>query len=329
MIKAFKIMFPDLANEIGRHMHTYIHTYIYTYIQYIGRKVCWITDFHNSRFDLNLLDQCAKAGIVLLGWIPNTTSYCQSPDVNAFGPFKAIREYIESVEFSGKKVGRLEKIQIACRSLPKAFTQANTMNGLRDSGIFPFNRHVLTDLAVVKQGDRVRQLTNAASGTWIHKQITNLENTPSTTPKEMAKIKFDELSKKKPRLGPNLILYDEGTPNRLSKARNNLIHNLERLKELVEPDLRLKRIQIKEDFDNTAKTQEAEYNEAVKKLTTEKKQKCDEALTKYHIELNKIQAYECYIEELEQRTAVQFEDLENARKLIANAIDQTEQLTQK
>jgi len=67
---------------------------------------------------LNLLDQCAKAGIVLIGWIPNKTSYCQSPDVNAFGPFKAIREYIESVEFSGKKVGRLEKIQIACRSLP-------------------------------------------------------------------------------------------------------------------------------------------------------------------------------------------------------------------
>mmetsp|Transcript_15001 Transcript_15001/g.17014 ORF Transcript_15001/g.17014 Transcript_15001/m.17014 type:complete len:98 (-) Transcript_15001:782-1075(-) len=97
----------------------------------------------------------------------------------------------------------------------------------------------------------------------------------------------------------------------------------------MEPDLRLKRIQIKEDFDNTVKTQEAEYSAAVKKLTTEKKQKCDEALAKYHIELNKIQAYECYIEELEQRTAVQFEDLENARKLIANAIDQTEQLTQK
>jgi len=196
------------------------------------------------------------------------------------------------------------------------------MKGLRDSGTFPFNRHVLTDLAVVKQGDRVRQLTNAASGTWIHEQITDLENTPSTTPKEMAKIKFDELSKKKPRLGPHLILYDEGTPNRLGKARNNLIHNLERLKEQVEPDLRLKRIQIKEDFDNTVKTQEAEYSEAVKKLTTEKKQKCDEALTKYHIELNKIQAYECYIEELEQRTAVQFEDLENARKLIANAMGQ-------
>jgi len=36
MIKAFKIMFPDLANEDGRHMHTYIHTYTqYIYIHYI------------------------------------------------------------------------------------------------------------------------------------------------------------------------------------------------------------------------------------------------------------------------------------------------------
>ena len=60
-----------------------------------------------------MLRQVSAAGIVLVGWIPNCTSYQQSPDVYAFGPFKSIRDSCESKTFFGKKVGRIDKIRLA------------------------------------------------------------------------------------------------------------------------------------------------------------------------------------------------------------------------
>lgn len=46
MLRAFKSMFPNLKNEDGR-------------------RVLWLTDFHNSRFSLELLELLEKNGITL------------------------------------------------------------------------------------------------------------------------------------------------------------------------------------------------------------------------------------------------------------------------
>jgi hypothetical protein len=81
-------MFPDVANEDGK-------------------RVLWATDWHGSRFSLPFLHKMRNMGVVLVGWLPNTTSKMQSPDVELFGPFKSIRDKMERIykrDNKGQKV---------------------------------------------------------------------------------------------------------------------------------------------------------------------------------------------------------------------------------
>ncbi|CAK8995005.1 Hypothetical protein (Fragment) [Durusdinium trenchii] len=136
MVPAIVDMFPDVANEDGK-------------------RVLWLTEMHGSRLAKSLLDSLEEKGIVLIGWLPNCTSKCQSPDTDLFGPFKkALRE--KKAEWSNDNSGRADRVQmigLAGETFIDICKPSLCLQGARRTGMQPVDRKVLLDHPSIKTGD--------------------------------------------------------------------------------------------------------------------------------------------------------------------------------
>jgi len=105
-VEMISMMFPDVADEDGK-------------------RVLWITDFHGSRFSLKFINTMKKMGVVVAGWLPNTTSLMQSCDTTLFGPFKTRNKKKKKVwrqENLGKAMDKYTMVNLAGASYVETFT---------------------------------------------------------------------------------------------------------------------------------------------------------------------------------------------------------------
>jgi len=143
MTRLFKAMYPDVENKDGK-------------------RVLWLTDWHDSRLSLEFIESMRAMGVVMMGWLPNTTSKCQLPDVSLFGPFKSKRDSLEAKWANcnpGKMVNRKAKVLIACQAMAATFTRQRIFQGAKDTGMLPISRKALLAHPSIKDGDVIRLTT--------------------------------------------------------------------------------------------------------------------------------------------------------------------------
>ncbi len=237
MIKAFKVMYPDVAPEPGK-------------------RVLWLTDWHDSRLSVNFIKQMRAIGVTMMGWLPNTTSKCQLPDVSLFGPFKAVRDRLETTwrnKTCSGKVDRIARIEVASKALVATFTKQRIMAGAQVTGMFPIDRRPLLEHPSVRDADVIDCATKEkfAHATLSEFQMVDVPDTPSpelapvaspvVTPlksmdhyhmlsdtpqrEEQAESTFTSISQQKPRLGPSLLSDDpdEARKQVLAKVEQVLV----------------------------------------------------------------------------------------------------------
>ena len=130
-----------------------------------GKRVLIGIDWHNSRFNLSLLEALRERGCRLIGWLPNTTSKMQSPDVELFGSFKTRRGKLEAqwVRENEKKVDRYAKIKIPGDAMAETFTYARFKRGAEKVGLRPINKEILLQDQAASDGDVLAHNRNVNS----------------------------------------------------------------------------------------------------------------------------------------------------------------------
>ncbi len=232
IIRMVKVMYPDVADTPGK-------------------RVLWLTDWHDSRLCISLMRTLQKMGVVMMGWLPNTTSKMQSPDVALFGPFKARRDVLENTWVShnpGRSVDKVAKVEIAGKALADTFTADRMRRGARDTGICPIDRQVLLSHPCIADGNVLEadMQSTMRSGTLDLLQRTPPPIVPQSPPMQFnltqqqaenyntpdrlrhAEDTFTSVSQQQPRLGKfQTMCQDLNTTESISNMANKLVSNIE------------------------------------------------------------------------------------------------------
>lgn len=161
MIRSIKTMFPDVSKDDP------------------SKRVIWFTDNHGSRFDTEFVDRLASMGVHLFGWMPNTTSKCQSMDVKVFGKLKAT---IQAISKRRKQyIDEGGKIEIVKEALRKCAKPDEFLEGLRKTGMLPFSRKILLDHPAVQLGKSISTEERYEVAFECVKAIRGLENGKAKT----------------------------------------------------------------------------------------------------------------------------------------------------
>ena len=102
-----------------------------------GRRVIWMTDWHTSRLNANFLQTLSDMGVELCGWLPNTTSKMQSPDVSIFSHFKRELEWQKRKhrQTQNSALTLLDILKYASEAYYKTFDGKRCLQGLEETGI--------------------------------------------------------------------------------------------------------------------------------------------------------------------------------------------------
>lgn len=243
---------------------------------------------------------------MIVGWIPNCTSYLQSPDVFCFGPFKSIRDLIEARLFSGKKVSRVDKIALCMESYRKTFTFQACRIGLEQSGMLPFTRVGLLKMAITNQGDVIRNAQDGEAGMALIRHLTASSSETSTpmtgessssspgltTPVAL----WNDIRASKPRLGKARYLYDSDKVSEseeaeaVQTARNNLLEIREKVR-LIKSERTTKLFQ---EIEKNKQKMKVSHEIKKRTLETEYRRKLEDLDSEY---ANNIQTEEGKVEE--------------------------------
>jgi hypothetical protein len=142
MKQVFRAACPDFANEPRK-------------------KILWLTDAGPGRLEEDFVKWMRQYGVVMVHWLPNTTSKMQMADTTLFGPFKALRDMLEAefkLAHKGEKVDRIAKVKIAGKALIRSFTNPRIMAGLKETGMVPIDPTPLLEHPCIQDGDTMRQL---------------------------------------------------------------------------------------------------------------------------------------------------------------------------
>jgi len=212
LVKAINGMFPDVANKDGKRM-------------------LLATDWHSSRLDLNFLNKLRDMGVVLIGWLPNTTSKMQSPDVELFGVLKShLTNMRDAFKRANPDVGidRYETIRLAGCALIKTFNNEHCLAGAKKTGIAPFDPNVLLNHAAVFDGDKVDRIASKS----MAKNFVNFIQSPSSTSSSGASETSEtdsvwtSISQQKPRIGPYAEAFTSGDNEMLALLRSSALNKL-------------------------------------------------------------------------------------------------------
>ena len=114
-----------------------------------SHKMLLVLDNHSSHIHINALDFCKDNGIVLLSFPAHCSHRLQPLDRSAYGPLKkAVNSTCDAWmrNHPGKTMSIYDIPGIVASAMPLALTSSNIQAGFRKTGIFPFNRHLFTDL---------------------------------------------------------------------------------------------------------------------------------------------------------------------------------------
>lgn len=212
--KAVMAMYPDVANVDGK-------------------RVLWLTDWHDSRLSLKFIKRMREIGVIMIGWLPNITSKAQLADVALFGAMKSLCEPLEAKWANanpGKRIDRVAKIKIASDAMVKSFTRERIFKGAKLTGMNPIDRNALLKHPSISEGNVIFESTEKrmstaflstaqtfdaptepAAGVWSPEPVLldthPLFDTPAR--EEYAESTFSSISQQKPRLGFRRLFADQ------------------------------------------------------------------------------------------------------------------------
>ena len=210
MTKLFRAMYPDVENKRGK-------------------RVLWMTDWHDSRLSFEFIDAMRNMGVVMIGWLPNITSKAQLPDVAIFGAFKSKRDNLEAMEVMknpGVRIDRHKKIELACKAMSVTFNPNRIMKGARLTGMVPIDRKALLAHPNIHDGNTLYEASRSKLATSVLSSVQGLSrsgtsNSPSSFNAELlstpqrsacAESTYTSISQQAPRLGPRR-LFAASTPD--------------------------------------------------------------------------------------------------------------------
>lgn len=115
----------------------------------LDHKVLLLLDNHSSHVSIKCIDYCRNNGIVMLSYPPHCSHKLQPLDRSVYGPFKkAVNTACDGWMRTnpGKTMTIYDIPGIVATALPRAMTLSNVQAGFRNSGIFPYNRQIFSDL---------------------------------------------------------------------------------------------------------------------------------------------------------------------------------------
>jgi len=216
-----------------------------------GKRVLWLTDWHDSRLSPDFIESMRAMGVVMMGWLPNTTSKCQLPDVSLFGPFKSKRDSLEAKWANsnpGKMVNRKAKVLIACQAMAATFTRQRIFQGAKDTGMLPISRKALLAHPSIKDGDVIRLTTETRCAASLLRAAQMTPPPPQSeetapvvdqqdegmfdeaplfaTPDrhEQAESTYTSISQQKPRLGKRRLFSDSSLGPEEAERERKRVH---------------------------------------------------------------------------------------------------------
>lgn len=112
------------------------------------RKALLILDNHESHKSYAALDFASKNHVIFLSIPPHTSHRLQPLDVSVYGPIKRFFEIEINVfqkEYPGRVINQFDVAKLFSAAYLKGAAPANAISGFRSSGIYPFNRHAISD----------------------------------------------------------------------------------------------------------------------------------------------------------------------------------------
>ena len=115
----------------------------------IDKKILVILDNHESHISLDVIDKSKEKGVILLTIPPHTSHKLQPLDRTCYKSFKqaynlAFDNFMRTNP--GKKVTIYDIPDLVNSAHSYAFTHANIVSGFKNTGIYPYNSNIFTDL---------------------------------------------------------------------------------------------------------------------------------------------------------------------------------------
>lgn len=115
----------------------------------LERKILLVLDNHTSHVTLESLDLCRKHGITMLSIPPHTSHRIQPLDVAFYSPLKSLFRRECDLYMRSSSLMKITPYDIAGlfnKAYSKVATMTNAVAGFKDTGIYPMNPDVFTDI---------------------------------------------------------------------------------------------------------------------------------------------------------------------------------------
>lgn len=130
--------------------YEYLKTHVLQYLppRSQAEPVLILYDGHSSHISLDLIQWAKQEFIILFVLPPHCSHLLQPLDVSCFGPFEvawnaALHNNLRAS--GGQTLSRYDVASLACKVYSSALSTANIQAAFRKSGIFPFDRSVISD----------------------------------------------------------------------------------------------------------------------------------------------------------------------------------------
>lgn len=108
-----------------------------------------ILDNHESHLSIRTLDIAKNNGVIMITLPPHCSNKMQPLDISVYAPFKAFYSAaIDSwlLQNPGQTVSVYELANFLRQAHDQAMTPMNILSGFRNTGIFPFNRNIFSEV---------------------------------------------------------------------------------------------------------------------------------------------------------------------------------------
>ncbi|XP_052257808.1 uncharacterized protein LOC127862643 [Dreissena polymorpha] len=124
------------------------HVLQYLPLRSQNEPVLILYDGHSSHISLDLIQWAKQEDIILFVLTPHCSHLLQPLDVSCFGPFEvawnaALHSNLRAS--GGRTLSRYDVASLACKVYSSTLTATNIQAAFRKSGVYPFNKNVISD----------------------------------------------------------------------------------------------------------------------------------------------------------------------------------------